>query len=229
MGKSTTAFERFRERHRESKLATEGRIFNPLSLKIGDMISLNIPECQELDFQVLEISEVRRKVGGEDYPLADYRLIHRGLSDDDEKSLVLRVIPLADPDLDAGERFTLIALHAQESMEYSEDVHAVLKADEGFSLYPGTEQEEVFPARVSDVTEPYDVVGVTIKDLNHDGKIDDSEAKRWEAQYWDFWRNVAPEGEDEKVEYLIVEMDTKDGWMEIWMGPELSPHAVEIL
>lgn len=226
--RGTTLFERWKARRADARLDTEQRFYNPLDLRVGALISLNLEGLEDLDFQVLTLREVKRVINDQPYLLADYDLRAYNL-EGQEFRYRLRLVPLEEPDLESGLTHLVILLSPVDSFEYDEGVQGVLDADEGYVVSPGTDQEAVFPTRVQDISEPYDTEIAVVSDENHDGQVEDDEVERFQDRYWDFWRNAAEEGDPERVEYLFVDVSQRDGWTEIWQGPEISPEDVEIL
>jgi hypothetical protein len=234
MPKGTTIFERWQERRKQANLDTEEKFVNPLGVRLGDPVSLDCLDWRDLDqLQVTQFRVVTRKIGNQEFPFTDYYLRHRGLEPGEERTCLLRYVPLDDPDPDSGATHEVYLLKLVGEFEIDEEVMEVLKQDSGYACPTLDEDGDwvlvEFPTRVNDVEIPYDCDVDIVKDADHDGEAEDDEVESHQITLWDFWRLISAEGVGDRTEYLFVEVDQEDGWTELFQGGEIDPAIVSKL
>jgi hypothetical protein len=229
VGRGTTVYERWRERRRLASADTEELYLNPLDARVGDVVTLDHPDFQDLDFQVRQFRVLTREIGEREFPITDYYLLHRGLTNDDTVYRLLRYIPLDEPDPDAGRTHTVLLLNPVDECEHNQQIMDELAANQGYTfemLFDDNVAEEIlFPSRVNDIQLPYECSVDIIKDADHDGEVEPEEVESHRLTYWDFWRCTSEE-EDAPVEYLFVEVDQEDGWTEFFIGEEIDQETI---
>ena len=227
--RGTTVFERWRERRRVEGLDTEGRYLNPLEVSLGDIVNLDCLDWRGLDFTVTQFRVVTRVIGEQEFPFVDYYLRHRGQLEE-ERQVLLRFIPLDDPDPEAGKTHTVLMLTQQDAFEHNDSVVQVLQANAGYGIV--TEDPEnpiIFSGRVGEVRLPYDCQVETIQDTDHDGEAEMDEVVTSKLTLWDFYRTftrVPSPAAISEVEYLYVEVDQASGWTELFIGEEVDQSIV---
>lgn len=83
--------------------------------------------------------------------------------------------------------------------------------------------------RLHGLTEPYKAVVTQIRDEDENKRIDRDEIKWIRLEYWDFERDTVDVGGQPEKEYLFVELDTVDGWFELWRGRPIEPRRITVI
>jgi len=98
-----------------------------------------------------------------------------------------------------------------DDMEFSEDFLAVVQ-DAVASTF---NIDDISYTRCDDLAEPYiaDVTGNTWR----------------QVRYWDFACDRPGEIGDTVREMLYIEMDTKTGWFQLWLGTQMSLAAISVI
>ncbi len=206
----------------------EFKFCNPLKARIGNAVMLNEVELRDLNFFIHEIREYRRTINGRQFLSADYVLLARPLHGADVLAR-LRLNPVADPDRAAGVTHDALLLRLYDETAYNEDLHNVVKdTTRKFQvLQDGRVQEEYH--RVNDVTGSYRAHVSVIRDANKDGKVEMNEVAAVDVEYWDYWREATDEAGQPVTEFLFVEMNTSDGWFQLWRGRAIDPQKVLVM
>lgn len=202
----------------------ELRKFNPLKARIGAGVRIDLLDWREAQFTVETIRACSRRIGGRDFPYADYVLVDRPLHES-ERRVRLRINPASDPGVD----HTALLLHLEDDRAYDAEFHAIVQADTGrFEIHHDDGPIEVF-TRLYDLREPYQVEVAILQDDDKNRRLDADEIKTIKVESWDYGREVADEAGQPGTEYLFVEMDTDTGWFQIWRGGEVDPHRVIVM
>lgn len=203
----------------------ELQFYNPLRAKIGSPVLFNDVELKEHNFFVKEIRAYRRTIGAGDYYTVDYVLLARELNKAD---LVyrLRLNPVQDPNAAGGLSHHALLLRLYDEFAYTEDFHKVVNdRTRKFQVMENGQVTEEYH-RIHDVTDSYHAEVWLIRDVDGDGRVDPNEVEKSGLEYWDYWREATDEAGQPRHEYLFVEMDGKNGWFQIWRGPEIDAQQV---
>ena len=202
----------------------ELQVANPLKLKIGNSIRINDIDLKELSFNVKRIFEYKRTIGGNDYFFTDYDLIAHPLSGEDVK-IRLRLNPMENPDKAAGLTHNVVLLKLYEDMAYDEGLFKVVTdTTKLFEVrQDGVCTERYF--RINDVQDSYKPLVTVVKE----GDKDMQDVQKINLQYWDYWREEKDEASQSFTQFLFIEMNTDNGWFQMWRGQEISPEEVEVL
>jgi hypothetical protein len=219
--KGKTLWEMLQERlHRSSNGNGSSISFlNPLEFSVGSSVPLsfaNGPDFANIDFTVKEIREYNRRIGGKDYPFTDYVL--RGVNSKTfDNEMVARVRAIAN---DAGGHDALL-LSLYDEFAFSEDFLAVVKDDTGVLdiTQDKTGDNETF-TRINDVRGSYEAAILIISETTPDGKAPPRGTAAAKAEYWDYWREVDLGNGKTAREFVFVEMNSENGWFQIWRGRE---------
>lgn len=205
----------------------EFRYYNPLHARIGSAVTLDEVEWRDKNFFVLSIHEYKRSIGGQDFRFVDYALVARSLGED--KTLVrLRLMPVDDPDQEAGVGHHVLLLRLDDDLPYDEGLHKVV--NDGTKKFQVLEDDKVQAeyVRINDVGTPYRAELTIVRDVNRDKHVTRDEIEKRRVEYWDYWREVKDESGQPRREFLFVEMDGESGWFQIWKGNEVDPKRVMI-
>ena len=55
------------------------------------------------------------------------------------------------------------------------------------------------------------------------------EVERFQLEYWDYWREIQDLAGQPVTQFFFVEMDTRNGWFQMWRGTEIDPKKVMVL
>lgn len=205
----------------------EFRYYNPLRARIGSAVTLDGVEWRDLNFFVVSIHEYKRSISGQDFLFVDYALVSRPLGG--EKMLIrLRLMPVDDPDQEAGVTHHVLLLRLDADLPYDEELHQVVKDDtKHFQVLEDGEVQAEY-ARINDVGTPYQTDVTIVRDVNLDKHVTRDEIEKRRVEYWDYWREVKDEAGQPRREFLFVEMDSENGWFQIWKGSEIDPTRVMV-
>ena len=198
------------------EVIVENTIYNLLSARINDAVKINTVDLEIDRFVVKTIREVKRRVNGQDFILADYDVAS-------DKMLRIRLNPADNPDSKLTHDVILFA-KLGDDMPYDKAFHEGLAYEENKGEF--TEGDATY-WRVNDQKKPWNAKTVVLRDLDNSGKVDTNEAVEGELTYWDFWRNTKDEADNEVTEFYIVEMDG-DGVFTFWVGTQIDPLRIVI-
>jgi hypothetical protein len=206
----------------------EFKFYNPLRARIGHAVTIDEVELRDFNFFLREIREYKRHIEGKEFLFADYVLLARPLNHDDVW-VRLRLNPVDESERAGGLSHHVLMLKLYDEMAYDEGLHQVLNdTTKRFQVIEeGQVQEEYW--RINDVSSPYKAVVAVIRDVNQDNKVEMSEVERVRLEYWDYWRETTDETGVKLTEYLFVEMDTSNGWFQMWKGTEIDPQRVMVI
>lgn len=219
---------------KEEEIATELKFYNPAGAKVGNPVTIDTLEFENLLFTITGLVEHKRDVDGKKFPFCDYNILARPLQGE---AVVrkLRMIPLEHPE---GEKtHHIILLEKLDEFGAGEDFIQGLYRQEGgeeYVLYvptaidaEGTVEDTPY-WRVNDVETEWWTDSSLLEDEDNDGTVEDSEVTRYTGRYWDFWRETQDEGGNKVLEFYIVEMDDDNSFFTIWMGQEIDAARVNI-
>jgi hypothetical protein len=206
----------------------EFRYYNPLRAKVGSAILLDEIEFRDHQFSVKEIYEYKRTINGNAFLFCDYVLLARPLHQD-EIVLRLRVNPVADPAKVAGPSYQVLLLWPFDSLAYNEGLHQAVTDDtQKFQVIEnGVVQEEYY--RVHDVASAYRARVAILRDEDSNQRVDADEVETMILEYWDYWRETQDDAGLPFTQFLFVEMNTANGWFQIWRGREIDPQRAFVV
>lgn len=226
MAKGRTLWEMLVERFRWTP--TELTVYNPLKAKVGSAATIDTIEWRDYNFFITEIREMKRTIGGREFLCVDYTLLARPIGGDDVL-IRLRLNPVDDPARAAGLSHDVLLFRLYDQLAYDKAFHDVVTDTTGkFEVRQDGEVVEEF-WRVNDVKTSYVADIAIVKDLNLDKKVTRDEIDRRRLEYWDYWRELKDEGGQPVRQFLFVEMDSKDGWFQIWRGEPIDPNRVMVM
>lgn len=194
---------------------------NPLSLGVGSAVNVpcaNGPDFANFDFAVEEIREYTRHISGQEFVFTDYVL--RGVNTksfaaDDALVARLRVVP--NP---AGGQDKLL-LRLEDEFAFAEDFLAVVKDTTGlFEVTDDQSGARQSFSRINDLRESYQAAVLVVSATTPEGKASPGKAVPVKLEYWDYWRDADLGGGHRAKEFLFVEMNSDNGWFQIWRGRE---------
>lgn len=223
--KGKTLWEMLQERvHRPGSGNGNGATIafsNPLDLRVGSPLRIafaNGPEFADYDFTIQEIREYNRRIGGQDFPFADYVL--RGVNTktfDADQTLTARVRVVPNQ---AGADDALL-LRLADEFAFAEDFLAVVKDTTGiFEMKDDESGAAATFTRISDLRESYDAAVLVVTETTADGKAPPGKTSPARLEYWDYWRDADIGAGKTAKEFLFVEMNSDTGWFQIWRGRE---------
>lgn len=192
------------------------KVFNPLNLKVGSMISIDELDYRDLSLEVVNITESKNSLLNFTY--TDY-FIKSKLSDE-PVSFKLRVVP-------NEETFNILLLKLSHEHGYNEDLFNLLndyKDKENILELNFEDKKDTF-WRVRDVKTSYNIENAVI-DKNNLNLKNLEEIPKISVEYWDFWREDLDEISKPYNEFLFVEMQKDNGWFSFWRGFELDTQNV---
>ena len=213
----------------------ENQIYNPIGARIGSSITIDSIDCYGKHFFVTEIRDNCTKVAGQEFKMSDYTLTAKPL---DGKDITVRLRVAEDkcwslPSSTCGVPYKAMVLEQHDSLAYDEGLHNVLKEtdDTGkFQIDHDGADSDIFP-RCGGVKGSYKshlvIVGRETLAGNAD-KFPTPLTGTTDIEYWDFSRIVKQDGVDVE-QYLFVEMNTDNGWFELWKGCEIDPQKVDAI
>jgi len=206
----------------------EFQYYNPLKAKVGNAVTIDEMDLRDLNFFIKEVREYKRSISGQQFLFVDYVLLARPLGGED-KWVRLRLNPVDDPERVAGLTHQVLLLHLDDEMAYNEELHKVCNdTTKKFQvLQDGAVKEEFF--RINDVTGSYKARVSVLKDLDSDGTVEESEVRKTNIEYWDYWREYKDEAGQPVTEFLFIEMDASNGWFQLWKGQEVDPQHVLVM
>jgi hypothetical protein len=225
MPRGKTLWEMFMEK---LEGPVELQFHNPLKAKIGGGVTIDEVELRELNFFLKEIREYRRTIGGKPFVFVDYVLLARPLNKDDVWKR-LRLNPVDDPTRVAGLTHIALLLDLFDDLAYNEELHRIVTdTTRKFQVIENGEVTEEY-VRINDLTTPYKAQVAVVKDADSDGRAEKDEIERFNLEYWDYWREVKDLAGQPFTQYLFIEMDTRNGWFQMWRGAEIDPQKVMVL
>jgi len=195
-----------------AKPPDDSAIYNPLSARCGSFVDVNEIDFRGKNYRIAEIRQYDHAVGGKHFTLTDY-VLRFG-----EELVRVRTVPFED-------RWKVLLLNLYDDRAYEEGLHNVVRDDTLKFVVDDPEanlHEEYW--RVEDVRESYKA-RVTI--LCGDGKDAPPQVSQAELEYWDYWRDTEVDGV-KVTQYLYVEMNTANGWFQLWRGMESDPERIVV-
>ena len=217
-----TAFELLKRRMLGVKSKTE-EIDNPLRMKIGSSVQLDVLDYREMTFFVQEVREVTQVVGSQKFPMPEYVLLARPL-DGPERTIRLRLVPVKNaPKGSADLSHTVVLLSKYDELGWDQNFRDILNENEFVCNDNGTEVGRYW--RINDVKNSWRYNVRTVDEKND--KNPDVDYYKSNYEVWDYWRSFK-EGEAEIREYLYVEMETDNKYFTIWKGEEINANSVDV-
>ena len=211
----------------EEETPLELQFQNPLQLRIGATVKLDVLDGDEdlsgLNFEVRQIREVKRTIEGQTFYFADYDLLGRALTGGGEVRKRLRLIPLEDPE--AEQTHSVLLLNLLDEFGYDQPFEEGLAYDRNNGEF---REGDAMYWRPDGIKEPWEAETAYIRDADSDGKVEEDEIKIGGLRYWDFGRDTEDEAGNTVTEWYLVEMDTGNGYFEIWIGTEINPVRVSV-
>jgi hypothetical protein len=202
--------------------------YNPLKGKIGSSIMINEIDLRDYNFFIKEIRQYRRFIDRKQFLFVDYVLLARPLHGEDVW-VRLRLNPVDDPNAAGGLTHTALLLRLYDEMAYDEGLYKVVTdTTKKFEVIENGQVTEEY-WRLNDVSSSYKARVSVIKDENKYGQVDEDEVEKVELEYWDYWRDTTDEVGQPLRQYLFVEMNSENGWFQIWRGQEVDPQKVLVM
>lgn len=201
---------------------------NPLKAKVGSSIMIDDIDLRDDNFFIQEIRQYQRTIDNRPFFFVDYVLLARPLHGED-MWVRLRLHPVDGRQAAAGLRHTALLLRLYDEMAYDEGLYKVVTdTTRKFEVIDNGQVTEEY-WRINDVTSSYKAKVAVIKDENKDGQVEEDEVDKIELEYWDYWRDTTDEVGQPLRQYLFVEMNTDNGWFQIWRGQEMDPQKVLVM
>jgi hypothetical protein len=195
--------------------------YNPMDLRVGSAVNVpysNGPEFANYDFQVKEIREYTRRLGGQDFRFTDYWLTGtntKSFGADDALQARIRSVP------NAAGAYDSLLLRLYDEFAFAEDFLNVVKDDTGvFEVTDDDSGKKDTFHRINDLKESYEAAVLAISETTPDGKAASGKAKPMKFEYWDYWRDVELAAGKSAKEFLFIELNSDTGWFQLWRGRE---------
>jgi hypothetical protein len=198
--------------------------YNPMQAKVGSIVSIDDVELAGGDFAVVGIEEFTRRIEGQEFKFTDYLVRDRG------KTEVMRIrINPTDPSA-TGVPHNVLVLRMEDEFAYSDDFLGVLKdTTRKFVITDDkTGATEEF-WRINDVGEAYKCTVAVMKSANADGSVDEDDVVRSGIEYWDYWRETNDKVGLAFKQYVFVQMNSENGWFQIFRGREIDPKNITVV
>lgn len=201
--------------------------FNPLKARIGHAVTIDDIDWRDRNFKLRELRITKRTIRGKKFVFADYVVGERTLKGE-ETELRIRYNPTADADR-GGDEFHALLLSLEDEFEYSDDFHEVVSDPSGIFRIENEGKVEAEFRRLHGLTEPYKAVVTVLADEDQNKKVTSDEVNYQRIEYWDFERDITDFAGQPTKEYLFVELDTVDGWFQLWRGSPLDTRKVMVM
>ncbi len=196
----------------EKEEPQELKVFNPLKAKIGDFVSIDFADLGGKNFTVVEIDVYKREIGGEIFEFADY-ILREG-----DIWVHLRVYPISNADPYSHKHCDSLILFPDFEMAYDKNFHEVILPSGILEVKNENNNILATYNRRDNLKEPFEAEVKVIEDSAKPPKIEN-----W--HFWDFERQT----EDKKIEYYFVEMNTENGWFQMYRGFEVSEKDILVM
>lgn len=197
----------------------ELQCFNPLGVKVGDLVTLDVLDYRSAGFKVEEIRENDRGLG-EKAKFADYVLIP--FKRDSGRSIRLRCYQTPDRTMS----YQAVILEWYDGLPFDQGLADHCNAETGFfEVFQDGVLQESF-SRVGGLRGASVIHVRSYKDDDGSGEVDLDEVETFDMDCWDYVRDAKDEAGQPYERYLIVEMDKRNGWFEIWTGHTVDPERV---
>lgn len=173
--------------------------FNPLQLSVDDMVTIDEIDFNDERYRVREVNYLEVPLNDKTYWITDYTL-------GENNNYKLRAIH------DEVDGCRVLLLNLDDEFEYSADFQYVVNDDSKEFVITDEGGEEIHFWRVNDVGIPY-----AAKSTNLNKSM----------LYWDFSCNKELDGV-EVEEFVLVEIENKNGWTQIWRGMEINRNDISL-
>jgi hypothetical protein len=205
----------------------EANFFNPLKAQLGRSVTFDDIEWRDRDFKLRKILQYKRVIEGREFQFVDYVLTERTVQGV-ETDMRLRINPTGEG-AKGGEELYALMLFLEDEMKYDEGFHDVLRDPSGLFRIEHEGKVEAEFTRLHGLREPYKAAVTILADENADGKVAKDEIDVKRIEYWDFERDAADAAGQPEKEYLFVELDSNDGWFQIWRGKSYDPRKITVI
>lgn len=201
----------------------ELQCFNPLGVKVGDSVTLDVLDYRSTGFIVEEVREYDRHLG-EKAKFTDYTLAPI-FKRENNKSVRLRCYQTPDKTMP----YEAIVLTWYDGLPFDQGLADHCNAESGlFEVFEDGVLQESF-SRVGGLRVVGEATVRSFKDDDGSGKVDLDEVETFDIEYWDYVREAMDEANQCYERYLIVEKDKRNGWFEIWTGHTVHPERVLLM
>jgi hypothetical protein len=180
-------------------------LYNPLGLRIGDLVSFRPQDLAGRNWSVAQVSEYQRLAGDETFPVVNYEL------QGGDRRMVLRAVPGAEADAPPE----LLVLKVFDEMGFNEDVAEAVKSNEFY--VDEDDGARITYYALSDCGEE----GWFARTKTLTGRL--QPARAGELRYWDYYRK----GEMAEEIFFFVEIDQGTGWTRMLEGSRVASGDVE--
>lgn len=202
-------------------------ITNPLEIKIGSHLELDVLDYRDRKWEVEEIREYHENIEGEDFFVTDYLLYGKNmeLNSGEDKQCIIRLCK-KDRSED-GMTHNVLLLHLSHEHEYDEGLDALLRDDEGEEGGEFQMDDTVF-YRLNDVRgcAQFTVTKVNAKTQNFKNK---DELDSTNINSWDWITELKDEADQVYNEFLFIETNMNTGWHQFLLGVEIDPTDVTVI
>jgi hypothetical protein len=205
----------------------ELKYVNPLKAQIGRSVVFDDPEWRDRDFKLRQLCQYKRVIEGREYVFADYVLTERTLQGV-ETDVRLRVLPTGES-ARGGEELQVLRLFLEDEMKYDQGFHDVVSDPSGIFRIEKDGKVEAEFTRLHGLRDSYKAEVTILADENNDQRIAKDEIEVRQVEYWDFERDAADAAGQAEKEYVFVELDTADGWFQIWRGRPYNARKITVI
>ena len=208
-------------------IANEDKYHNPFKARIGNSIHLDTLDYRGVFYTLKKIGIMDRHTG---VPMTDY-LLEAAVATagkpipDNKKTLMLRTVPRDGTSGPSKIDFRIVALTSFFDCTWDDEsrpgiMEGVNDPAGEFVINAGTADEKKY-WRLQGLKSAENVSVKIIQDADSDVVVKDIEM-------WGFSRTTQDEVKQEVNEYLYVQKDAENGWLEIFVGKEIPPERINV-
>jgi hypothetical protein len=202
-------------------------VFNPLKAQVGRSIAIDDIDWRDHSFMLTGVRQYKRTIEMREFTFIDYVLYERSLQGV-EMTIRIRLNP-AENAYYTGQMNQALLLTMEDDMAYNEGLHQVLKDPSGIFRIENDGKVTAEFNRLGGLKEPYKAEVTVMIDEDHDKRVAKDEVSVDNIEYWDFARDVPDAAGQMQKEFLFAEMDTSNGWMQLWRGKEIDPNKIAVM
>lgn len=198
----------------------ESEVYNPIGLKLGGVLTIDELDYRGQAFTVQAIRESRLTIIATAFKAVSYDLLSAPL--DGEEIRVRLLLRSTRAGRQAGYEARIFTLYNEQA--YAEELHQICNDDTGlFIVDEGKETEERY-WRVGFPSLRHGSYKITESVLRD---VDPYEIGTSSHELWDYSRETEIDGQS-VVQHMLVEMNSDNGWFQIWRGVEISPDKLNV-
>lgn len=186
-------------------------VYNPVQLKIGDIVKIDHIEVAGKQFVVTEVDVYERRELGKTNQFVNYVL-----QDTDDKFANLRMYPVENADPYAKKHHDVLVVFPDGEQDFDENFKDNILPVGVLEIRDAEGKVSATYNRVTDNLKPYEATVTVVDDTKNPPKTE-------KYLYWDYFRQVNG-GE----EFYFVEMSNETGKFQMFRGVPVSEEDVHL-